>query len=123
MNIGRILWPRRLGGKLIVLGVAFLVVLFSAYFLAVWSLSRQLDALLEADRQMGLPTTIAEAYGPRVLKSDNAEEPLLAAAEIAETLHLQAMREAFGSENPKQYSIWDPRYVSRLGRLAEDHRE
>jgi hypothetical protein len=121
MHISRFIWPSRLGGKLAVLTCAFVIVLVGVYQFAVWSLSRQLAALIESDRRMGLPTTLAEAYGPVIPEHENAEGPLLAGAEIAEALHRQVMREMFGSDElyPAQYSRRDPKYIARMGRLAD----
>jgi len=123
MNIGRILWPRRLAGKMVALTCAFFVVLITVYQIAVWSLARQLEALIEADRQNGLPTTIAEAYGPPVPESENAETPLIAAAAISESLQRQARQETFGTDTPDPRTPWprDRRYLLKLGRLLEAH--
>jgi hypothetical protein len=125
MQLRRFLWPRSLGGKAFVLFCAFVLVVAVTYQFAVWSLTRQLEALLEADRAKGLPTTIAEAYGPPIPESENAEGPLLAAAAIAEKIHRQALKEAFGSETPDPWktSYRDPKYLAAFGRLAESSPE
>jgi len=117
LNLVRKIWSSGSGGKLAVIVGTFLVVLVAVYQFAVWSLSRRLDALLEADRRAGLPTTIAEAYGPEAPQGENAEGPLLAAAVIAESLHRQVMREMFG--NDRLYpSRHDVKFALQLGRLA-----
>lgn len=125
MQLRRFLWPKSLGGKAFVFFCAFVLIVAVTYQLAVWSLTRQLEALLEADRAKGLPTTIAEAYGPPILESENAEGPLLAAAAIAETLHRKALKEAFGSETPDPWktSYRDPKYLAAFGRLADANPE
>jgi len=121
LNIVRRVWSKGWGGRLVVLVGAFAVVVAVVYQKAVWSLSRRLDAILEADRRAGLPTTIQEAYGPAVPEKDNAEGPLRTAAAIAEAIEQQSLREVYGSKgpNPRENPFRDPKCIALVGRLAD----